>query len=260
MVWIYPFLDIINLRLHIIKRPLLWLLHLNHHSLDLFELLETVSLHLFELLLLWYEQMKAHGRCRIIGRVYDLMFKECMLNLLAWWSCWITDTLLCSSDKLQALVSCFTPPFSELSWLLAFKTVSGLLLVLNSINVQGLVLHDQLILVAKTDQLVLRHLILVIIWLWLVRIVKLWHLLIVLGSWRCLRIWIHHWRLHILIVIHGLLLVHPIISLNHLLLRNLLAIIHHRGCSLNIVNWKVRIVHHAFVILEASEFGLLGLS
>ena len=45
-------LNLVNLTLNIAKTPLLGLLHLHHHLLNLFELLETVSLHFLELFLL----------------------------------------------------------------------------------------------------------------------------------------------------------------------------------------------------------------
>lgn len=43
--------DIVNLCLNIGEWPLLTLLHLNHHFLNLFKLLETIGLHFFKLLL-----------------------------------------------------------------------------------------------------------------------------------------------------------------------------------------------------------------
>lgn len=45
MIFIHLFLHWINLSLYIIERPLLRLLHLNHHLLDLFKLLEAIRLH-----------------------------------------------------------------------------------------------------------------------------------------------------------------------------------------------------------------------
>ena len=51
MIYINFVLNIINLTLNVVEGPLLRLLHLNHHFLDLFELLETVGLHLLKLLL-----------------------------------------------------------------------------------------------------------------------------------------------------------------------------------------------------------------
>ena len=50
--WLY-------LRLYVVEGPLLWLLHLNHHFLDLLELLETVSLHLLKLLLLRHQHVQS---------------------------------------------------------------------------------------------------------------------------------------------------------------------------------------------------------
>ena len=46
-------LNLIYLRLDISERPLLGLLHLDHHLLDLLELLERISLHRLKLFLLW---------------------------------------------------------------------------------------------------------------------------------------------------------------------------------------------------------------
>ena len=45
MIFINLALDLVNLGLHITEGPLLRLLHLDHHLLDLFELLERISLH-----------------------------------------------------------------------------------------------------------------------------------------------------------------------------------------------------------------------
>lgn len=52
MIVINFLLYLVNLRLNITKRPLLALLHLNHHLLNLLKLLETICLHFFQLLLL----------------------------------------------------------------------------------------------------------------------------------------------------------------------------------------------------------------
>jgi hypothetical protein len=52
-------LNLVNFLLDIVERPLLRLLHLYHHLLNLFELLEAVCLHLFKLLLLRHEHLKA---------------------------------------------------------------------------------------------------------------------------------------------------------------------------------------------------------
>ena len=51
-VLIYFLLDFINLTLNVVETPLLRLLHLNHHLLDLLELLEAIRLHFLQLLLL----------------------------------------------------------------------------------------------------------------------------------------------------------------------------------------------------------------
>lgn len=50
--------DIINLSLNIAEGPLLTLLHLNHHFLNLFKLLETIWLHFFKLLLFRNKHIK----------------------------------------------------------------------------------------------------------------------------------------------------------------------------------------------------------
>lgn len=50
--------DFIDLALDVVKGPLLRFLHLNHHLLDLLELLEAVSLHLLELFLLGYKHIQ----------------------------------------------------------------------------------------------------------------------------------------------------------------------------------------------------------
>ena len=52
-------LDLVDLGLNVAETPLLGLLHLNHHLLDLFELLKAVCLHLLELLLLLDEHIQA---------------------------------------------------------------------------------------------------------------------------------------------------------------------------------------------------------
>ena len=57
-VCVYGALNWVNFSLNIIKGPLLGLLHLNHHLLDLLELLEAVGLHLFKLFLFVDEHLK----------------------------------------------------------------------------------------------------------------------------------------------------------------------------------------------------------
>jgi hypothetical protein len=52
-------LDLVDLSLDVTKRPLLGLLHLDHHLLNLLELLETVCLHLFQLFLLLNQHIQA---------------------------------------------------------------------------------------------------------------------------------------------------------------------------------------------------------
>jgi len=52
VVFINLLLNLIYLRLDISERPLLGLLHLDHHLLDLLELLERISLHRLKLFLL----------------------------------------------------------------------------------------------------------------------------------------------------------------------------------------------------------------
>jgi hypothetical protein len=59
MVDINLVLNAVNLSLYIIERPLLRLLHLYHHFLNLFELLETISLHLFKLALFLNEHAES---------------------------------------------------------------------------------------------------------------------------------------------------------------------------------------------------------
>jgi hypothetical protein len=51
-IGVHFFLDFVDLPLNVVETPLLRFLHLNHHLLDLFELLETVRLHLLKLFLL----------------------------------------------------------------------------------------------------------------------------------------------------------------------------------------------------------------
>lgn len=55
---IFRILNFSNLLLNIVKRPLLTLLHLYHHLLNLFELLKAVGLHLFKLLLFRNKHIK----------------------------------------------------------------------------------------------------------------------------------------------------------------------------------------------------------
>lgn len=52
LILVHVCLYLIDLRLDVVKAPLLRLLHLDHHLLDLLELLEGVGLHLLEGLLL----------------------------------------------------------------------------------------------------------------------------------------------------------------------------------------------------------------
>lgn len=59
MVLVYLLLHRIDLSLNVVEGPLLRLLHLNHHLLDLLELLETVSLHLLKLLLLRHQHVQS---------------------------------------------------------------------------------------------------------------------------------------------------------------------------------------------------------
>ena len=59
MVLVYLLLHCIDLSLDVVEGPLLRLLHLNHHFLDLLELLETVSLHLLKLLLLRHQHVQS---------------------------------------------------------------------------------------------------------------------------------------------------------------------------------------------------------
>lgn len=73
MVLIYFLINWFNLRLNIIERPLLRLLHLDHHLLDLFELLKTICLHLFELFLLRNKHVQTSF----------FLCKKCMLNHFA---------------------------------------------------------------------------------------------------------------------------------------------------------------------------------
>jgi hypothetical protein len=54
-VLIYFLLNFIDLALDVVETPLLRLLHLNHHLLNLFELLEAVSLHFLQLLLFCHQ-------------------------------------------------------------------------------------------------------------------------------------------------------------------------------------------------------------
>ena len=58
---------LVNLSLKIVKGPLLTFLHLDQHLLHLFELLEIIGLHLFELFLLCYHhrQWVLHAEDRL---------------------------------------------------------------------------------------------------------------------------------------------------------------------------------------------------
>lgn len=69
MVIVNFLLDRIDLSLDVTKGPLLRLLHLNHHFLNLFELLKAVGLHLFELLLFLNEHIEAS---------FFIVTKECV--------------------------------------------------------------------------------------------------------------------------------------------------------------------------------------
>lgn len=62
-------LNLIYLTLNVVEAPLLRLLHLNHHLLNLFELLEAICLHFFKLFLL----------CNKHSQTITLP-KKCMLN------------------------------------------------------------------------------------------------------------------------------------------------------------------------------------
>ena len=50
--------DFVDLALNVVEGPLLRFLHLNHHLLNLLELLEAVCLHFFELLLFGYKHVE----------------------------------------------------------------------------------------------------------------------------------------------------------------------------------------------------------
>lgn len=53
-------LDRVDFSLDLVEAPLLRFLHLDHHFLNLFELLETVCLHFFKLFLLVYKHLQAN--------------------------------------------------------------------------------------------------------------------------------------------------------------------------------------------------------
>jgi len=71
MIVIYFVLDLRDLWFDISERPLLRFLHLDHHFLDLFKLLERVGLHWLKLLLLWNKHVQT---CLLI------LSKESMLD------------------------------------------------------------------------------------------------------------------------------------------------------------------------------------
>jgi len=58
MINIHLILNIIYFNLNIIEWPLLRLLHLNHHLLNLLKLLEIICLHFFNLFLLRYQHVQ----------------------------------------------------------------------------------------------------------------------------------------------------------------------------------------------------------
>ena len=105
--------NIVDLCLNIIERPLLAFLHLNHHFLNLFELLETIGLHFFKLFLFRYEHIKS---CLIIS-------KEGMLNHF------IALIFL----KLNASLDTFFPSLIKCIWTQFLRLLNWLLhlLILN---------------------------------------------------------------------------------------------------------------------------------
>lgn len=76
LVGVDSLLDFIDFLLYVVERPLLRLLHLNHHLLNLFELLKAVCLHLLKLLLF----RDQHLQPSIIIKP-----KERMFHLLTHW-------------------------------------------------------------------------------------------------------------------------------------------------------------------------------
>ena len=81
-------LNLVYLSLDVVKTPLLTFLHLNHHFLDLLKLLETVGLHLFELLLLRHQHVQA---CLV------WLPEECVLHHFAALSVWVIGLKTCLS-------------------------------------------------------------------------------------------------------------------------------------------------------------------
>ena len=73
MIIINFLLDRVYLGLDVSKTPLLGFLHLDHHFLNLLELLKAVCLHFFELLLLLDKHIKAS---------FFIVAEECMLDLI----------------------------------------------------------------------------------------------------------------------------------------------------------------------------------
>ena len=68
------FRDFVDLALNVVEGPLLRFLHLNHHLLNLLELLEAVGLHFFELLLFGYKHVEP---CLVVpkeGMLDDVTF------------------------------------------------------------------------------------------------------------------------------------------------------------------------------------------
>lgn len=98
MMQINLLLNLVYLRLNVVETPLLTLLHLDHHLLDLFELLETVGLHLLELLLFLDQHLETFlvfaeegvlGQLAVLGFCLDChaglsIFSKALVELVLW--------------------------------------------------------------------------------------------------------------------------------------------------------------------------------
>ena len=90
-------LDLVYLALNVTKTPLLWLLHLDHHLLNLFELLEAICLHFFKLLLFLDKHVETclfvvakEGMLDFITNLQAIfsLLAESFIKLICLFGCW----------------------------------------------------------------------------------------------------------------------------------------------------------------------------